>query len=143
MATFDLLAAVTTDGAAKLCQAILDGYAIQIVQFVSASDGHDPGSPSQPLTPDVSQTCATVDCTTGVRDITSSALAAGNCIQIVCTLPAGVSTGDISSIKLLAQVVTEEHELYGLNFLFAIANHARQGKLAGEERIYTLTVVLS
>lgn len=148
----DIIPAVVVDGArAWNAKARTYGYGIKITKFVVGSNGHDPENPRIPLTPDPTRSgcyCSTESLTTFDGCLFSDFIDAVTwkndyCPVYTCTLGSGEAVGIVSSLCLIAEVVsslTPGDPLVGTEFLYGIANFPSREKVAGEIVSYDIAL---
>jgi len=158
MPTIEALALITTQGKARMAEALATGKSFVVDTFVVGANGHDPTDPSLALTPDPSRTgCYCGPLGSSVEGITVSSgcslvdtidsvsFASVSCPVFTASVEPGEATGAVSSLCLLGTIVyspTPGDPEIGLRFLFAIANFPLKFKTPSERFVYEVFVQL-
>jgi hypothetical protein len=127
--SFSVIAQITDAAKQRIASGLRDGKSFSVDHFVVTDGGHVPLQPTESVAPDPSATDCAVASVSGNQfgpvPISSSAMLTPFCPAFVCNLSTGDANFGISSLCLVATIVssqTLDDPEIGQQFLFAQAN---------------------
>jgi len=127
---FEANALITSLAKQYIAEMWVYGVSYQVKYFEVSAGGHDPNDPTTALAADPSATTIPGTTLFGPEVIDSYEFETAQCPVFVCTIEQGEYTGELSSVGLIAEILSAgtghpDPPVVGTQFLYALYNRPR------------------